>query len=420
MEGYIPRVIDEELDFYLDTFGAVLLRGPKWCGKTTTASKSAASVIKMQDTKKSRDYMAAAEADVSLILDGEQPRLIDEWQVAPSIWDAVRSSVDDDKRNGQFILTGSRLPAEDSILHSGAGRIGLLEMYPMSLYESGDSNGKVSLEGLFQGRFEGGSKSDLTVKDLADCLCRGGWPANIGLDYRKCAVRIRSYLDLIYESDDISLKKYAKDPSTAKEIMRSYSRNISTMATMKTLVADVKKNETSISDGKIADYIAALKGVFLIEDVPAWNPEIRSKDAMRSGPKRELIDPSIAAYYLGVTPYNFLEDFNTFGFLFESLCIRDLRVYSSRLSGEVSYYHDRYGLEADAVIRLDDGRYGIIEVKLGGKDIDDGAENLCRMESLLKEHGYKAPSFKMVLTGTQLAYRREDGVYVVPLGCLGP
>ncbi|WII07293.1 DUF4143 domain-containing protein [Methanomassiliicoccales archaeon LGM-RCC1] len=420
MEGYMPRIIDNELEFYLDSFGAVLLRGPKWCGKTTTASNIAASTIKMQDPKKSKDYIAAAEADVSLILEGEQPRLIDEWQVSPVIWDAVRSNVDEGGKNGQFILTGSRIPSEDSIQHSGAGRIGVLDMYPMSLYESKDSNGKVSLKALFDGDFQNGVKSDLSVKKIAECLCRGGWPANMGLSYRKCAIRIKSYLDLIYESDDVSLRKYAKDPATAKEIIRSYARNVSSMATMKTMVADVVKNDVSISSDRFADYLAALRGVFLIEDVPAWNPQIRSKDAIRAGPKRELIDPSIAAYYLGITPDNFVDDFNTFGLLFESLCIRDLRVYSSSLSGEVLYYHDKYGLEADAVVRLDDGRYGVIEVKLGSKDIDEGAENLCKLESLLEEHEMKLPSFKMVLTGTELAYQRDDGVYVVPIGCLGP
>lgn len=416
----MSRIIDDELEFYLDTFGAVLLRGPKWCGKTTTASNIAASIIKMQDPKRSKDYIAAAEADVSLILEGEQPRLIDEWQVSPAIWDAVRSNVDDDKRNGQFILTGSRIPPENSIQHSGAGRIGVLDMYPMSLYESKDSSGKISLESLFNGDFQSGVKSDLSVRKIAECLCRGGWPANMGLDYRKCAIRIRSYLDLIYESDDISLKKYAKDPSVAREIIKSYSRNISSMATMTTLTADVVKNDVAISSDRFADYLAALRGVFLVKDVPAWNPQIRSKDAMRAGPKRELIDPSIAAYYLGITPDNFIEDFNTFGLLFESLCIRDLRVYSSSLSGEVLYYHDKYGLEADAVVRLDDGRYGIIEVKLGSKDIEEGAANLCKLEKLLEEHGMKMPSFKMVITGTELSYQRDDGVYVVPIGCLGP
>ena len=419
MDGYIPRIIDDELEFYIDTFGAVLLRGPKWCGKTTTAMNSAVSYIKMQDTKKSKEYIAAAETDVSLILDGEQPRLIDEWQVVPSIWDAVRNEVDERKINGQYILTGSRVPGEGSVLHSGSGRIGVLDMYPMSLYESGDSNGKISLKDLFDGKFKDNVKSELSVKKIAECLCRGGWPANIGLDYRKCAVRIRSYLDLIYESDDISLKKYAKDPETAKSIIRSYSRNISTLASMTTLANDVR-NDIPISDDKLNDYVVALRGVFLINDLPAWNPNIRSKDAMRSTPKRELTDPSIAAYYLGITPDNFVEHFDAFGFLFESMCIRDLRIYSSPLAGNVLYYHDKYDLEADAVIKLDDGRYGLIEVKLGSKDIEEGAENLCKIEKLVIEHEMTAPSFKMVLTGTELAYRRTDGVYVVPIGCLGP
>lgn len=420
MEEYLQRIVDDDLEFYLDTFGAVLLRGPKWCGKTTTAEMKAKSVIKLQDPRKINQYKKAASVSISNILDGEHPRLIDEWQVMPEIWDAVRSEVDEFSETGMFLLTGSRVPPEGSTHHSGAGRIGVLNMYPMSLFESRDSNGQISLKSLFEGTCDMGAESSLTVDRLAYCLCRGGWPSNIGQDYLKCATKLRSYLDLIYEGDDLSLKKYAKDPDLAKEIVRSYSRNISSLATNKTIHADVAKGDSSFSESKYYDYIAALKNVYLIKDVDAWNPSARSKDAMRSSPKRELIDPSIAALYLGFTPSNYKNDFNTFGLLFESLCIRDLRVYSSTIHGKVSYYHDRYGLEVDAVVSLDDGRFGLIEIKLGSGDIDDGAKNLLKLESALEDADLPKPTFKMVLTGANLSYVRKDGVLVVPIGCLGP
>jgi uncharacterized protein len=416
---YINRILDEQLSFYLETFGAVLLRGPKWCGKTTTAERKAKSVIKMQDKKRSKDYILAAQTDLSIILNGESPRLIDEWQVEPSIWDAVRTSVDEEKKKGMYILTGSRVPAENSYQHSGAGRIGKLIMYTMSLFESGDSNGSISLKDLFDCKSKiDGIESQLTIPKLVDALCRGGWPDNQGDDYKKCALKLRSYLDLIYESDDLSLKKYAKNVDVAKNIVRSYSRNISTLAETKSIYQDVLKNDINISESQIYDYINALENVYIIEDVPAWNPSLRSKTVMRSTPKREITDPSIAALSLGITPYNYVDDFRIFGFLFESLCIRDLRIYSSSLDGKVYYYRDRYGLEADAVVLLDDGRYGIIEIKLGSTEIEKGSANLCELERIIGKSGLRRPSFKMVLTGGSLAYTRKDGVIIVPIGCL--
>jgi len=419
MVDYIKRILDDELDLYLDTFGAVHIRGPKWCGKTTTAEKHAKSVIKMQDPEKSNSYISAAEANISLILNGENPRLIDEWQVVPKIWDAVRTNVDDGGFTGMYILTGSRLPAKNSHMHSGAGRIGTLFMHPMSLFESGDSDGSISLGSLFSGRADiNGKSSPLSIMELAYCICRGGWPANIGLEYRKCALRLKSYLDLVYESDDLSLKKYSRDPDVARSIMRSYSRNISTNAELKTIYDDVVKNDISISESRFYDHITALKNIYLIDDIQAWNPSIRSKTAIRSMSKRELTDPSIAALLLGITPDNFIDDFKTFGLLFESMCIRDLKVYSSSIGGNIRYYRDRYGLEADAVILLDDGRYGLVEIKLGSDHINDGAKNLCKIEELMQKSDRKAPSFKMILTGEGPAYTREDGVFVIPIGCL--
>ncbi len=420
MAEYLERIIDEGLDFYLDTFGAVLIRGPKWCGKTTTAKRHAKSLIKMQDAENSMSYKTAANYNVSLILKGETPRLIDEWQTVPEVWDAIRSSIDDDSTAGRFILTGSRTPSEGSIQHSGAGRFGVLDMYPMTLYESKDSNGSVSLSGLFDGKAISESTSQLTIDGIVSCICRGGWPANLGLDYQKYSIRLRSYLDLIYDSDDIYLKKYAKSPSVVKDIVRSYSRNISSTASMRTIYEDVSKGDITLSESAFFDYISSLKNAYLIDDIPAWSPNLRSKTAIRTTSKRNLVDPSIAALYLGVTPQNYVEDFNTVGLLFESLCMRDLKAYASRIGGKVLYYRDKYGLETDAVITLDDGRYGLIEVKLGNKWIDEGRKNLNKLESLLLEKGHRAPSFKMVLTGTELAYTTDDGVNVVPVGCLGP
>jgi len=265
MTEYMRRILDDELDLYLDTFGAVLIKGPKWCGKTTTAEMHAKSVIKMQDPEKSDSYIAAAETNVSLILNGENPRLIDEWQVAPRIWDAVRTDVDEKEHMGMYMLTGSKVPPEDSYMHSGAGRIGTLFMYPMSLFESGDSDGTVSLERMFSGTEDLiGKSSPISIADLAYCICRGGWPANIGLEYRKCALRIRSYLNAIYESDDLTLKKYTKDPDSARNIMRSYARSVSTTAEMKTIHADVIRNNISISASRFYDYIVALEMYFLL------------------------------------------------------------------------------------------------------------------------------------------------------------
>ncbi|MCH3977616.1 MAG: DUF4143 domain-containing protein [Candidatus Methanomethylophilus sp.] len=417
-EKYLRRVIDERFENQLNAFGAICLRGPKWCGKTTTASRYAKSRILMQG-KDAKAYLKAADTDLSLILDGPTPRLIDEWQEYPQIWDSVRYEVDERNDVGQFILTGSSAPKEGSMKHSGAGRFGFLDMYPMSLFESGESNGTVSLRDLFSGTADlRGATTELTVRKLAECICRGGWPANLGLSQEICRDRMAGYLKEIFEGEDFSTGRYNKDVHLAESIIRSYSRNICTMASLQAIYRDVQNAGIALSDDRFHAHIKALRNAYLISDVPAWNPAIRSKSAIRASEKRNLTDPSIAAYYLGITPDNFIEDFNTFGFLFESMCIRDLKVYSSALRGDISYYHDRYGLEADAVIHLDDGRYALAEVKLGSREIDEGAMHLCRIEELVREKGLKLPSFKMVLTGGNQAYMRSDGVAVVPIGCL--
>lgn len=417
--NYLNRLVDEQIEFYLDTFGAVLIRGPKWCGKTTSAEIHAKSVIKMQDKNKSKSYIDAANTNVSLILDGEYPRLIDEWQVAPVLWDAIRVLVDEKSTSGMFLLTGSRIPVEGTTLHSGAGRIGVLNMYTMSSYEAGDSNGSISLEKMFNKKeIIDGKLSNKSLKDIAYFICRGGWPDNIGLEYKKCAIKLKSYLELIYESDDMSLNRYAKNIDVAKEIITSYSRNISTNSSMRTIYEDVIKNDISISETQFYDYINAFKNNYLIEEIKAWNPSIRSKTAIRSTPKKELVDPSIAALYLGITPDNFVEDFNTFGLLFESFCIRDLKVYVQSLGGTLLYYRDREGLECDVVIRLDNGNYGLVEIKLSSNGIDEATTHLNQLEELIEKANLKKPSFKMILTGGDLAYTKENNVYVVPICCL--
>lgn len=424
---YIKRFIDEKLKLYLETFGAVYIKGPKWCGKTTTALQFSNSFIKLQDEDMRDSYLAAADTQLSLLLRGANPRLIDEWQMIPSLWNAIRNEIDEKNTEGLYILTGSKVPTDDKYRHSGAGRFRVLFMYPMTLSESGDSANNISLSAILNGtQIFDNQESKLSVEDLGYCLCRGGWPANIGLPYQKCALKISSYLDLIYESNDLELKKYAKKVDVARNIVKSYSRNVSQLSDTNTIYEDTMKDDHNISITQFYDYLNALKNTYLIEDVEAWNPNIRSKTAIRSKTKKELIDPSIAAYYLGLTPSNLIDNFTTFGFLFESLCIRDLKVYANALGGRIYYYRDSSQLEADAVMVLDDGRYGLIEIKLGSMEIEKAAQNFAKLESLIEKANYRKPSFKLILTGGKFAYKKAcvlddktfDDIYVVPMGCL--
>lgn len=425
---YLKRIADDQLKLRLEAFGAVQIKGPKWCGKTTTAELQAKSVIKMQNPDTREGYLAAARTKPSLLLKGETPRLIDEWQVAPVLWDAVRHAVDERRLKGQFILTGSTVIDDDDIMHTGTGRISKMSMYPMSLYESKESNGKISLRELFDNKDLDidGIASSLSIEELIFIACRGGWPAS--LDSMSTTAKLliaKDYVDIICTEDISKVDKVQRNPALAKIIMCSYARNLCTLAKKTSMLADVSVEMEGTSIKTFDDYVAALEKLFVIEDVEAWCPAIRSATAIRTGKKRCFVDPSIAVAAMGVSPQNLELDLKTFGFIYECMCIRDLRIYSQALGGTLSYYHDRYGLEADAVLHLDDGRYALIEVKLGSKEIEEGAKHLIELKNLVKEKNeqekqmrLKLPDLLIVLTGGELAYTREDGVKVIPLGCL--
>ena len=427
LKEYIKRICDDELELKLEAFGAIHIVGPKWCGKTTTAKQFAKSYIEMQDPDKRDMYMQTAKIMPSNLLEGKNPRLIDEWQIAPNLWDAVRVSVDRRGEDGLYILTGSNSIDKTEIMHTGTGRIDTLIMYPMSLYESGESNGKVSLKELFTNPncLSDGCMSDLTINELIFAACRGGWPSSLGKKSDKAKLLVaRSYFDSLCREDISNVDGIKRDETTTRLLLRSYARNISTMVTNKTIIKDVNAN-TQLSDTTFYDYVKALKKLYLIQDVEAWCPAIRSKSAIQATDKREFVDPSLVVAALGLEPDYFNLDLKTFGFIFETLCIRDLKIYSDALGGRVSYYHDRYGLEADCVLHLRDGSYALIEFKLGSADIDEGAKHLIELENLIKSYNEKEsqcklrlPDLKIVITGTQYGYKREDGVYVVPIGCL--
>ncbi len=422
--SYRPRVCDSLLQKKLRTSGAVLITGPKWCGKTWTALNAAKSVMYMQDTDRRSSYLKLAQTTPSLLLRGEQPRLIDEWQTATVLWDAVRYAVDKDQRKGQYILTGSVVVDEDDMdpsermEHTGTGRIARMRMRPMSLFESGESNGTVSLKRLFDGELEIEAVSTLSIEDIAYAICRGGWPAALDLGKEDSIEVAYNYYEVVAERDASAVDKSQKDPDRMKSVLKSLARNISTMTTDKTIMADIKANDLSITDKTLETYLRALRKLFVIEDIKAWQPSLRSKTGIRTSDKRQFVDPSIAAAAIGTTPQGLIEDFNYFGFLFESLCARDLRVYSEALRGEVRHYHDNNDLEADLIISLNNGKWAAVEVKLGSREIEEGAGHLKKLASKIDTDKFPAPSFLMVLTGGEFAYRREDGVLVVPVGCL--
>ena len=415
---YLSRIADKLLDTALKASGAVLIEGPKWCGKTRTAKEKAASFLFMQDPDYTTSYLKAADAKPSLLLRGETPRLIDEWQLAPVLWDAVRFAVDERGVTGQFILTGSAVPMDNAVRHSGTGRISRMLMRPMSLYESLESSGDISLKALFDGNNDTTGLSTLTIERLAYALARGGWPASVGEQDNIAFKRVHDYVDAVINIDVSKVDEVEKNPSRIRALMRSLARNISTMSNMATIRNDIAGNEQTISEKTIASHLNALRRIFVVEDLPAWNPALRSKTALRTSPKRHFVDPSIATAVLRITPDSLLDDFNTFGFLFESLCIRDLRIYAQALDGEVFHYRDKNGLEADAIVHLKDGRWGAIEMKMGSKEIEDAAENLKKLREKINLDKMREPSFLMILTGTELAYRRQDGVTIVPIGCL--
>ena len=424
---YLKRVIDDRLQDYLDAFGAVNIEGPKWCGKTTTAKQKAASIIELQDTDKREEYLATALTKASLLLEGETPRLIDEWQDAPTLWDAVRVACDRRQEPSQFILTGSTSADTSETAHTGTGRIADLTMFPMSLYETGESTGEISLEALFDNpSMDISAHSKMGVEDLIFAACRGGWPAALQPKTERGKLLIaKNYVKTVCDKDISKAAKEKLDPKIARAILRSYARNISTLADKTTILADVAANNDSLARSTFDKYVAALEKLFVIQDITAWNPSIRSKTAIRSGEKRSFCDPSIAVAALGLGPGQLKTQLKTFGFIFETICVRDLKVYSAQLGGEISHYRDRYGLEADVVLHLEDGRYALIECKLGSNEIEEGASHLKELADLIRKHNkeekqvpLQEPDLLMVITGGEYAYTRHDGVMVIPLACL--
>ena len=425
--GYIKRTCDENLKLKLETFGAVHIIGPKWCGKTTTAKQFAKSYIEMQDPDKREMYLETAKIKPSNLLIGENPRLIDEWQIAPNLWDAVRVSVDRRNESGLYILTGSNSIDKTSIMHTGTGRIDTLNMYPMSLFETGESNGSISLSALFRDEkaLDDGCQAELSIDELIFAACRGGWPSALFKNSDKSKLLVaQSYFEGLCREDISNIDGKTRDETVTTLLLRSYARNISTTAANTSILRDIRAN-TDIGETTFYEYVAALKKLFVIQDIEAWCPAIRSKSSIQSGNKREFVDPSLVVSALGVEPDYFNLDLNTFGVIFETLCIRDLKIYSNALGGRVSYYRDRYGLEADCVLHLRDGKYALIEFKLGSSEIDEGAKHLNEIEKLVEEYNktekqclLRAPDLKIVITGTQYGYKRPDGVYVVPIGCL--
>ena len=422
MKKYRKRIADEILARKLEGKGAVLIEGPKWCGKTTTAEQIASSILYMDEPEKKEQNIAMSELNPKRLLKGATPRLIDEWQIAPKLWDAIRFEVDHRGELGQFVLTGSAVPADTKeITHSGTGRFTWLTMRPMSLYESGDSSGEVSLKTLFDGVTEIDGASDLDIDRLAFLVCRGGWPQAVDMRDEIALDQAIDYYDAVVRSDINRADDVQKNPEKVRRLMRSYARNQGSQVPNTVLAQDVSANdEAFMSDDTVASYVSALQKIFVVEDMPAWNPNLRSKTAIRSSDTRYYIDPSIAAAALGIGPNDLVNDLKTFGFLFETLCIRDLRVFADALNGEVYHYRDKDGQECDAVIHLKNGKYGLIEIKLGGdKLIEEGAKSLKAMEAKIDTDKMNAPSFLMVLIGIgDYAYRRQDGVYVVPIGCL--
>ena len=422
MKEYKSRIADQMLHQKLESSGAVLVQGPKWCGKTTTAEQIAASKLYMNDPDEQMENLRMASMATRRLLVGKAPRLIDEWQLAPQLWDAIRFEVDHrDDHFGQFILTGSAVPPDKSAMkHSGTGRFSWLTMRTMSLWESGDSTGEVSLMSLFNGGEADAGEKKMEIERIAYLICRGGWPGTLGMK-ESAALRLAfNYVDAVAESDMSRVDGVSRDREYVMRLLRSYARHQGSQVSVKSLCDDMVANDGEMSPSTINSYLHALRMIFVIEDMCAWNPNLRSKTAIRTSDTRYFTDSSIATAALGLGPADLLSDLNTMGLLFETMAVRDLRVYADALDGHVYHYRDKNGLECDAVIHLRNGKYGLVEIKLGGeKLIDEGAANLCTFEKKIDVERMNAPAFKMVLVGVgKYAYRRDDGVLVVPIGCL--
>lgn len=419
---YKSRIADKLLLEQLEAAGAVLIQGPKWCGKTTTAAQAAKSVLYMDWPRELEKNLFLAEENPEALLEGEVPRLIDEWQLAPQLWDAARFVVDHRGKTGQFIFTGSAVPADKSkIHHTGTGRFAWLTMRPMSLWESGESNGKVSLLHLFAGQRDVAIAPDHSLSDLSFMVCRGGWPSSLNMKRQAALRQAQNYVNAVCESDISRVDNVLRDATFARRLLRSYARNQGGQVPISTIYADLASSkEGSLSEETISSYITALKKIFVVEDMPAWSPNLRSKTAIRTSDTRYFVDSSIATAALGVGPKDLENDLNTFGLMFETMAVRDLRVYAEALDGDVFHYRDKNGLECDAVIHLHNGSYGLVEIKLGGSKLEEeGASTLKELASKIDTTKMKEPSFLMVLTGLgSYAYQRKDGVLVVPIGCL--
>lgn len=422
MDDYKPRIVDEILIKKLESKGAVLIEGPKWCGKTTTALRQAKSVLRMDNPLEKEQNLRLSKLNPQRLLIGDNPRLIDEWQIAPTLWDTVRYEVDQRGKMGQFILTGSAVPPDTKeITHSGTGRFTWLTMRPMSLYESGESTGEVSLKSLFAGNLNVDGENTLDIDKLAYLVCRGGWPQAVGLKTEAALQQAFDYYDAVVKSDINRADGVNKNPERVKRIMKSYARNQGSQVASTVIAQDIAANEAeTVNEDTVHSYIEALKKIFVVEDMSAWNPNLRSKSAIRTSDTRYYVDSSIATASLGIGPDDLINDLRTFGLFFETMCVRDLRVFAENLDGAVYHYRDNTNLECDTVIHLRNGSYGLIEIKLGGDDlIDEGAANLLKLKNKIDVSKMKAPAFLMVLIGVgKYAYRREDGVLVVPIGCL--
>ncbi len=421
MKEYKNRIADKILERKLKGSGAVLIEGPKWCGKTTTAEQISKSVLYMAKPEDKEQNISLVDISPSSLLSGDTPRLIDEWQIAPKLWDAVRFECDHRDKEGQFILTGSSVPPDiKEILHTGTGRFSRLKMRPMSLYESGESSGEVSLESLFNNDKISGTNK-LTLDDIAYLCCRGGWPRTLFLDKDIALDGAYNYCESIINTDMSKVDGITRSPERVRNLMKSYSRNIGTSASNETIREDMIKNDSlSLDTDTVVSYVNALKKLFVVEDTSAWNPNLKSKTTVRTSDTRYYVDPSIATASLGLRPKDLINDLNSFGFIFENLCIRDLKIYADSINGNVYHYRDSSDLEVDAVIHLRNSSYGLVEIKLGGdKLIEEGANSLLKLKEKIDTTKMKKPSFLMILTATgSYAYQREDGIYIVPIGCL--
>ncbi|MDD4187215.1 MAG: DUF4143 domain-containing protein [Bacilli bacterium] len=421
---YKKRIIDEIIELKLKVAGGVVIRGPKWCGKTTSAKQVSKSVLDLQNFETLEKNKQIAENDISLLLDGDKPRLIDEWQMLPKIWNAVRHYIDEKNDVGLYILTGSATPLKDKTLHTGIGRFSFVDMKPMTLFESGDSNGSISLKDIAQGSIRvRGQKSNIDYQELAYLTCRGGWPGAISKSKEVALEIAKDYVKVLLESDISNIDGVSRNPILARHILKSYARNISTIESNQAILEDVSKSYGEVSKQTVLDYINTLKRLYVIEEIEAWNPNLRSKTSIRTSSKKSFVDPSLATATLEISPKELALDPNTFGFLFENLVNRDLSVYTNKIGGHVRHYRDRFGLECDHVINFNNGKFGLIQTKLGSSQIDQGLDKLREVRRLIEEKNkekilVKEPDFYMVITGGDTAYTTEDGIFVVPIGCL--